>query len=155
MSDSRREKIISAYWYDKRCPCTGWERVIVHHLGRLTTMENKIEVHTPGVLLKQVKSCHFSTRILQRPTKCCKAWSNPWASPESNFLRSVPESLHSRPTGLLAVSRTPQALSYLKDFAFALLSGMRSILQLSKRFPSSLLLALRSKVREASHDRPT
>lgn len=150
MSGSRREKIISAYWYDKRCTCTGWEKIIVHHLGRLTTMGNKREVHTLQILLKQVKSCHFSTEDLTMTYKVLQSLLQPLSLSWVQVLAPCPWIIAFQ-THRSPVSRTPQALSYLKDFAFALLSGMRSILQLSKRSLSSLLLALWSKVREACH----
>lgn len=153
MSDSRREKIISAYWYDKRCTCAGWERIVVHHLWRLTTMGNKRSTHPrdPSKTRQMMPLLHWgSYNDLQSAAKPAPTLE-PLLSPSSCALFLD----HCIPDPLLTVSWTPQALSYLKDFAFALLSGMGSILQLSKRFLSSLLLTLTSKVKEACHDRLT
>lgn len=105
MSDSRREKIISAYWYDKRCICKGWERIVMHHFWRLTTMGNKREVYTLWILLKQVKSCHFSTEDLTMTYKVQQNLFQPLSLSWVQVLALCPWiTANSRPTGLLAIS---------------------------------------------------
>lgn len=139
-SDSRGEEINSTSWCEERflcslgksCHAPSWE---AHYPGK-----REGSIHPPP----QSDHAPPPLRAGQWSTKRYKTCSNSGASPEPNFLHSLPGSLPSRHTGRHTASQTPQALSYLKEFAVVLLSGMESILQLSKKFLPSLLEALKS-----------